>query len=86
LPFRTNKYTRQINALSLRWRAVPNPDRGDVIEAAAGERIVAFARPGKPPGFPVFNGRFDAFRAGKHPGAFSIWQRFLKPGGVGIKA
>jgi hypothetical protein len=27
---------------------VPNPDRGDVIEAAAGERIVAFARPGKP--------------------------------------
>jgi hypothetical protein len=53
LPFRTNKYTRQINALSLRWRAVPNPDRGDVIEAAAGERIVAFARPGKPPGFPV---------------------------------
>jgi hypothetical protein len=34
---------------------VPNPDRGDVIEAA-GERIVAFARPGKPPGFPVFKG------------------------------
>jgi len=28
---------------------VPNRDRGDVIEAAAGERIVAFARPGKPP-------------------------------------
>ena len=28
---------------------MPNPDRGDVIEAAAGERIVAFARPGKPP-------------------------------------
>jgi len=65
---------------------VPNPDRGDVIEAAAGERIVAFARPGKPPGFPVFKRRFDAFPAGKHPGAISIWQRFLKPGGVGIKA
>jgi PilZ domain-containing protein len=32
---------------------VPNPDRGDVIEAAAGERIVAFTRSGKPPGFPV---------------------------------
>jgi hypothetical protein len=47
--------------------AVPNPDRGEVIEAAAGERIVAFARPGKPPGFPVFKGRLGAFPAGKHP-------------------
>jgi hypothetical protein len=41
---------------------VPNPDRGDVIEAAAGERIMAFARPGKPPGFPVFKGKLGAFR------------------------
>jgi len=28
-----------------------NPDRSEVIEAA-GERIVAFARPGKPPATP----------------------------------
>jgi len=27
----------------------PNPDRGELIPMAAGERIVAFARPGKPP-------------------------------------
>jgi len=47
---------------------VPNPDRGDVIEAAAGERIVAFARPGKPPGFPVFNGTLGAFPTGKPRG------------------
>ena len=65
-------------------RAEPGP--WDVIEAAVGERIVAFAQPGKPPGFLVFKRRFGAFRAGKHPRAFSIWQRFLKPGGVGIKA
>jgi hypothetical protein len=47
--------------------AVPNPDRGEVIEAAAGERIVAFARPGKPSGSPVFNGGLDAFSPGKQP-------------------
>jgi hypothetical protein len=29
--------------------AVPTPDRGELILMAAGERIVAFARPGKPP-------------------------------------
>jgi hypothetical protein len=29
--------------------AVPNPDRDETGRAAAGERIVAFARPGKPP-------------------------------------
>jgi hypothetical protein len=45
----TNKYTRQINALSCDG-AVPHPDPGEVIPMAAGERIVAFARPGKPPG------------------------------------
>jgi len=31
----------------------PNPDRGELIPMAAGERIVAFAGPGKPPGNPV---------------------------------
>jgi hypothetical protein len=34
---------------------VPNPDRGELILMAAGERIVAFARPGKPPGIPFFS-------------------------------
>jgi len=29
---------------------VPNPDQGELIPSATGERIVAFARPGKPPG------------------------------------
>ena len=47
-------------------RAEPGP--WDVIEAAVGERIVAFAQPGKPPGFLVFKRRFDAFPAGKHRG------------------
>jgi hypothetical protein len=28
---------------------VPNPDHGELTPAATGERIVAFARPGKPP-------------------------------------
>jgi hypothetical protein len=32
--------------------AVPTPDRGELILAAAGERIVAFARPGKSPEIP----------------------------------
>jgi hypothetical protein len=46
-----NKYTRQINALGLRWRrAEPGPWRID--PEGGGERIVAFARPGKPPGIP----------------------------------
>jgi len=58
---------------------VPNPDRGDVIEAA-GERIVAFARPGKPPGFPVFKGRFGAFPLANIR-SINIRQRFLKPVG-----
>jgi hypothetical protein len=65
---------------------VPNPDRGDVIEPAAGERIVAFARPGKPPEFPVFKGQKSRGPVWQTSRAFSIWQRFLKPGGVGIKA
>jgi hypothetical protein len=34
--------------------AVPTPDRGELILAAAGERIVAFARPGKSPEIPFF--------------------------------
>jgi hypothetical protein len=33
---------------------VPNLDRGELIPSAAGERIVAFARPGKPPGMRFF--------------------------------
>jgi hypothetical protein len=55
---------------------VPNPDRGDVIEAAAGERIMAFARPGKPPGIAVL--RADSTRSlpGKHPGICSDLNAF----------
>jgi hypothetical protein len=30
----------------------PNPDRGELIPMAAGERIVAFAGPGKHPEIP----------------------------------
>ena len=32
---------------------MPNPDPGDLIPMTAGERIVAFARPGKPPETPI---------------------------------
>jgi hypothetical protein len=53
---RTNKYTRQINALRFAMDAVPNPDRSDLSGAAAGERIVTFAVPGKSPGIDVFGG------------------------------
>jgi hypothetical protein len=35
---------------------VPNPDRDETIRAAAGERIVAFARPGKAPEIPFVGG------------------------------
>jgi hypothetical protein len=34
--------------------AVPTPDLGGLVLKAAGERIVAFARPGKPPGNSFF--------------------------------
>jgi hypothetical protein len=55
LPFRFGH--QQIPGKSTLWAcdgAVPNPDRGELILMAAGERIVAFARPGKPPGIPFF--------------------------------
>jgi hypothetical protein len=50
---------------------VPNPDRGDVIEAAAGERIVAFARPGKPPVIAVLRVDWTRSWQGQHPGISS---------------
>jgi len=43
LPFAQTNTPGKSTALSCDG-AVPNPDRADVIEAAAGERIVAFAR------------------------------------------
>jgi len=46
---------------------VPNPDRGDVIEAAAGERIVAFARPGKPPAIAVLRADWTRSLQGQLP-------------------
>jgi hypothetical protein len=48
---------------------VPNPTRGDEI-TLAGERIVTFARPGKPPGDPIaMTGRAKPV-AGKDPGFY----------------
>jgi hypothetical protein len=47
---------------------VPNLDRGDVIEAAAGERIVAFARPGKPPGIALLRADWTRSLPGQHRG------------------
>jgi len=44
-------WSQKIHPANQRFRlviAVPNLDRGELIPAAAGERIVAFARPGKP--------------------------------------
>ena len=50
--------------------AVPNPDHGEVTPAATGERIVAFARPGKPPenGFSRTNERVPG-----NAGAANSW-------------
>jgi hypothetical protein len=55
---------------------VPNPDRGDVIEAAAGERIVAFARPGKPPVSAVSTADRTRSLPGQHPGISSDLNAF----------
>jgi len=50
MPFRFGR--QQIHPANQRFGlaiAAPNPDRGELIPRAAGERIVAFGRPGKPP-------------------------------------
>jgi len=50
MPFRFGH--QQIHPANQRFGlaiAAPNPDRGELIPRAAGERIVAFGRPGKPP-------------------------------------
>jgi hypothetical protein len=47
--------------------AVPTPDRGELILMAAGERIVAFARPGKSPEIPFFGSKLSPGRAPKPP-------------------
>jgi hypothetical protein len=67
----TSKYTRQINALGLRWRRA---DRGPwrIDPVAAGERIVAFARPGKPPEIPVFAGNGTACGAAPRPNPLAV--------------
>jgi hypothetical protein len=63
--------------------AVPTPDLGELVLKAAGERIVAFARPGKPPGN-------SFFRANQVPAVqpnaviLATRQRFLKLGELGI--
>jgi hypothetical protein len=46
-------------------RAEPGP--WWLIPIAAGERIVAFARPGKPSGIARFDGQLNALRQSRHP-------------------
>jgi len=57
----------------------------DTIEAATGERIVAFGRVGKPPENPFLRGFFRPLpgpaELSKTPG---IPQRLFKPHGVGL--
>jgi len=56
---------------------VPRPDPGEWIPIAAGERIVAFARPGKPLAGPFLGTDWTAPVCGKHPG-FSRFATVLK--------
>ena len=56
------------------------------ILMAAGERIVAFARPGKHPEIPVLGANRLALPAWRAFRAFMAPQRILKPGGIGIGA
>jgi hypothetical protein len=58
---------------------VPDPDRGGVIEAAAAERIVAFAQPGKPLGIPVLVADRTRSVPGQHPGFSSNLNDFESP-------
>jgi hypothetical protein len=57
---------------------VPNPDRGELIPMAAGERIVAFARPGKPPEIAILPLVGFAFRAVRTFMTLEGSQQFLK--------
>jgi hypothetical protein len=61
---------------------VPSPDQGEFDPVAAGERIVAFARPGKPPGS-RFSRQNESVPAGPASPIFTALQRFFRPGGVG---
>jgi hypothetical protein len=63
--------------------AVPTPDRGELVPAA-GERIVAFARPGKSPEIP-FSGQIGCCPVTQAAVIFVTPQRFLKLGEVGIR-
>jgi hypothetical protein len=58
--------------------AVPNLDRGELILAAAGERIVAFARPGKPPQIPFWR-QMEGLPTAPTACVLANSQRFLKP-------
>jgi hypothetical protein len=64
LPFSHKQIHPADQRFRLRWAG---PDRffGDVIEAVAGERIVAFARPGKPPEIPFLR---QIGAHSRHPG------------------
>jgi len=45
----------------------PNPDRGELIRMAAGERIVTFAGPGKRPAIPFLTVNETSPVARKNP-------------------
>jgi len=62
---------------------VPSLDHDEAVRVAARERIVAFARPGKPSKTP-FVGRSDLLRHTKIRKIPTRPQRFLKPTGVGL--
>jgi hypothetical protein len=74
-------WSQKIHPANQRFRlaiAVPNLDRGELIPEAAGERIVAFARPGKPPEIPLGR-KWKVFPATPRPVIPANPQRFLKP-------
>ena len=64
--------------------AVPTPDRGELVPAAAGERIVAFARPGKSPEIPFLR-QIECCPITQTAVILVTTQRFLKLGEVGIR-
>ena len=62
---------------------MPSLDHDEAVRVAARERIVAFARPGKPSKTP-FVARPNLLRRTGIPKILTRSQRFLKPAGVGL--
>jgi hypothetical protein len=63
---------------------VPAPDLGELVLKAAGERIVAFARPGKSLEIP-FLGQIARRPCDQTAVILATPQRFLKQGELGIR-